>query len=277
MELTLTQSLPDFEKIANTICRSKMIPTAYYNKPEEAIVCMMYGHSVGLTPLAALNGIAVINGKPSMYGDALLAVVYASGKLEDKEEYFEGEGENVTAICSIKRVKHANRHMVRFSVNDAKKAGLWARTSPSPWATAPKRMLQMRARGFALRDVFPDILQGIITREEAEDYNAATASAETNNVSLGATTRTVIEIKDIMPEQKSEQKLVPATISEETKEIFEEIKNKLTHVSSHEEFNDLMNIVKEERSKMTHDQVDQLREVAQFSKRNLNNDNLFVA
>jgi hypothetical protein len=31
-------------------------------------------------------------------------------------------------------------------------------------------MLKMRARGFAIRDAFPDVLSGIITREEAEDY-----------------------------------------------------------------------------------------------------------
>ena len=49
----------------------------------------------------------------------------------------------------------------------AKKASLW--TKPGPWQQYPDRMLQMRARGFALRDTFADVLRGLISREEAED------------------------------------------------------------------------------------------------------------
>jgi hypothetical protein len=54
-----------------------------------------------------------------------------------------------------------------FSVEDAKMAKLWEKQGP--WSDYPKRMLQMRARGFACRDAFPDALRGIISREEAED------------------------------------------------------------------------------------------------------------
>jgi len=56
----------------------------------------------------------------------------------------------------------------RFSVEDAKRAGLWGKGGP--WTAYPKRMLQMRARGFALRDAFPDVLKGMISVEEAQDY-----------------------------------------------------------------------------------------------------------
>ena len=48
------------------------------------------------------------------------------------------------------------------------KAGLWAKSGP--WTQYPKRMMQMRARGFALRDKFADALGGLITVEEAQDY-----------------------------------------------------------------------------------------------------------
>ncbi len=51
---------------------------------------------------------------------------------------------------------------------DAKRAGLWGKGGP--WTAYPKRMLQMRARGFALRDAFPDVLKGMISVEEAQDY-----------------------------------------------------------------------------------------------------------
>ena len=53
---------------------------------------------------------------------------------------------------------------------DAKRAGLW--TKAGPWQTYPRRMLQMRARSFALRDAFPDVLKGLISVEEALDNHS---------------------------------------------------------------------------------------------------------
>jgi hypothetical protein len=123
---------------------------------------------MGLAPMQALQNIAVINGKPSVYGDAAMALVQASPVCEDVEEFFEGEGTpNPVAVCVAKR-KGRKPVTARFSVEDAKRAGLWAKQGP--WSAYPKRMMQMRARGFALRDAFPDVLKGMITVEEAQDY-----------------------------------------------------------------------------------------------------------
>jgi hypothetical protein len=57
---------------------------------------------------------------------------------------------------------------VTFNMEDAKKAGLAGKQGP--WQTAPKRMLQMRARAFAARDLFADALKGIKSVEELRDY-----------------------------------------------------------------------------------------------------------
>jgi hypothetical protein len=118
--------------------------------------------------MQALQNIAVINGKPSVYGDAAMALVQASPVCEDVEEFFEGEGTpNPVAVC-IARRKGRKPVTAKFSVEDAKRAGLWGKQGP--WTAYPKRMMQMRARGFALRDAFPDVLKGMITAEEAQDY-----------------------------------------------------------------------------------------------------------
>jgi hypothetical protein len=118
--------------------------------------------------MQALQNIAVINGKPSVYGDAAMALVQASPVCEDVEEFFENEGSpNPIAVCIAKR-KGRKPVTVKFSVEDAKRAGLWGKQGP--WSAYPKRMMQMRARGFALRDAFPDVLKGMITAEEAQDY-----------------------------------------------------------------------------------------------------------
>lgn len=161
---TMTEAMQFSEMLA----KSAMVPKAYQGKPEDIMVAVQWGYEIGLAPMQALQNISVINGKPSVYGDAAMALVQASSVCEGVDESIEGEGTaNPVAVC-IARRKGRNPVIVRFSVEDAKRAGLWGKVGP--WQAYPKRMLQMRARGFALRDAFPDVLKGLITAEEAQDY-----------------------------------------------------------------------------------------------------------
>ena len=161
---TITEAIQFSEMLAS----SQMVPRAYQGKPQDIMVCVQWGYEIGLAPMQALQNIAVINGKPSVYGDAAMALVQASPVCEDIEEYFEAEGTpNPIAVCVAKR-KGRKPVVAKFSVEDAKRAGLWGKQGP--WSAYPKRMMQMRARGFALRDAFPDVLKGLITAEEAQDF-----------------------------------------------------------------------------------------------------------
>lgn len=161
---TITEAIQFSEMLAS----SQMVPKAYQGKPQDIMVCVQWGYEIGLAPMQALQNIAVINGKPSVYGDAAMALVQASPVCEDIEEYFEAEGTpNPVAVCVAKR-KGRKPVVAKFSVEDAKRAGLWGKQGP--WSAYPKRMMQMRARGFALRDAFPDVLKGLITAEEAQDF-----------------------------------------------------------------------------------------------------------
>jgi hypothetical protein len=158
------------------LSKSTMVPKAYQKKPEDVLVAVQWGYELGLAPLQALQNIATINGKPSVYGDAAMALVQNSPVCEDVKEYFEGEGtSNPIAVCVAKR-KNRTEVISKYSVEDAKRAGLW--NKQGPWTQYPKRMLQMRARGFALRDAFPDVLKGLITVEEAQDYPDDTAAPQ---------------------------------------------------------------------------------------------------
>lgn len=140
-------------------------------------VAIQMGLEVGLTPMAALQNIAVINGRPSIWGDAQLAIVRGTGQLEEFEEWFEQNGQRLprnpatytdttAAVCRVKRQGAAPTE-VGFSVQDAKTAGLWGKEGP--WRQYPFRMLRSRARSFALRDTFGDALKGILSAEENSD------------------------------------------------------------------------------------------------------------
>jgi RecT family len=177
-------------QFSEMLARSQMVPKQYQGKSEDILVAVQWGYEIGLAPLQALQNISVINGKPAVYGDAAMALVQNSPICEDIEEYFENEGStNPVAVCVAKR-KGRKPVTARFSVEDAKRANLWGKQGP--WTQYPKRMLQMRARGFALRDAFPDVLKGLITSEEAQDYPV--------DVSAPPVALPVIEVNDAEPQ-----------------------------------------------------------------------------
>ena len=158
------QNITEAMNMATMLARSEMVPKPYRNRPEDVLVAMMLGSELGLNPIQALQNIAVINGRPCVWGDALPALAQNHPAWGGMEESFDDA--TMTATCTVWR-KDGPRHSQSFGKADAEKAGLWGKQGP--WQSYPKRMLALRARGFALRNQFADALAGLITREEADD------------------------------------------------------------------------------------------------------------
>jgi len=170
------QSFDDAWRFWQMVAKTEFAPKDFRGKPEACLLAGQHGAELGLGPMQSLQCIAVINGRPSIWGDAALALCLGSPVCDFVQESIEGEGESMVAVCHAARRGADKATTSRFSVADAKKAGLWAKTGP--WSQYPKRMLQLRARGFALRDAFPDVLKGLVTAEEAQDYGAAEPARE---------------------------------------------------------------------------------------------------
>ena len=135
------------------------------NTPEIALIRLQAGLELGLTPIWSLTNIMVTNGRPSVWGDALLGLVLRHPDCEDVIETLEGEGDRLTAVCEVhRRGRQPIKRM--FSVSDAKRAGLHGRNVHNSY---PSRMLQMRARSWACRDAFADALRGLSVIEEVRD------------------------------------------------------------------------------------------------------------
>jgi len=151
----LPSNLDEAMRLSDLLSKSQMIPPPYRGKPEDVFVAIAWGKEIGLAPLQSLQNIAVISGKPSVYGDAAMALVQNSATCDNIEEYFEGEGTvNPVAVCVAHR-KNRTPVTAKFSVEDAKRAGLWG--SKAPWSSTPNGLLQMRLRGFEILMAFPDL------------------------------------------------------------------------------------------------------------------------
>lgn len=161
------QTLNDAWTFANIVHRSGLAPESL-KSPAQVLIALQLGMEVGLPPMAAIQNCAVINGRPSLWGDIMIALCRASGKFDEGayEETWEGEGDSLKAICTVRRLPNGKPIVREFSWKDATTAGL---TGKDPYKKYPKRMLQNRARSIALRDGFSDVLRGVISAEEARD------------------------------------------------------------------------------------------------------------
>lgn len=199
----IPQDIEQAYRIASAFAGSGMVPASFGNKPEACFVAIMAGAEVGLPPFQAIQSFAIINGRPSMWGDALVAVIRNQGfKMK---EWYVGEGDDMVAYCEITRPDNGEVTPGEFSVSDAKTAGLWKKAGP--WQTNPKRMLKMRARAFAIRDGAADVLRGFSIREETEDFQpieAATARAAP------------VSMRAKLPDQSGKQGFDPNHVQAET-------------------------------------------------------------
>ena len=160
------QNLDDAFRLSKALSLSgDMVPKHFQGKPEMIMAAVLRGAEIGLAPMQALSNIAVINGRASIWGDALPALLQRAGHSIDC--ILDGEGDARKAVATVKRGDTGETYVRAFSVADAKKAGLWGKAGP--WQSYPDRMLQMRARSYAARDGAADALMGLQVAEEMSD------------------------------------------------------------------------------------------------------------
>jgi hypothetical protein len=159
------QSLRDAMELAKLIADSDLAPKDYRGKPGNVLVAVQMGLEVGLSPMTAIQSIAVINGKPSLYGDVGKAILLSKGFIieEDDTHVIKKTG---AGRCKITRPGHPPCERT-FSIDNAKTAGLFGKQGP--WTQYPERQLAWRAFWFAARDIASDVLKGLSGAEEVMD------------------------------------------------------------------------------------------------------------
>lgn len=204
------QTFDEVFRVARVLVASGLVPKEM-NDETKVVTAIMKGLELGVPPIQAVQSIAVINGRPCVWGDLSLALVQRSEFCEEIREWLEGDGDDRVAHCEARRAGRSSAVKRSFSVKQARQAGLWQtdhrvktkwqqkdgsyeKDNDSPWYRYPERMLQMRARALCLRDTFPDVLAGIAIREEEEDLERS--------------------MKDVTPAAPSENPLIDPPLDE---------------------------------------------------------------
>src|SRR6202008_3501345 len=166
-----------YQKVATMLAKTNIVPNSYKGKPEDVFVAMAMGYKLGFPIEQSLQDIAVVNGRPCLWGDGLLALAlsHPEGQIIDEQPITDAKNNIIGYQCTVLRKGHSP-HVKKFTLQDATTAGLLKKGGV--WSCYPSRMLQMRARSLALRDKFADALRGIrIAEIEQEDATVIDAQA----------------------------------------------------------------------------------------------------
>jgi len=225
-------------QLAEILSKSSLIPAYLRGKPDDVFVIILWGLEISLGPIQACNNISPINGKLALWGDAMLALVQSHPEYDGHKEYIKDD----VAYCEVKR-KGSDWHISTFSKEDAILAGLWGRAT---WKSYPERMLQMRARGFALRDQFADALEGLISVEEARDYPTKNQNNKIVEKEIREDVVKIIQndVLDIV----------------ENDDVYSQICESIKSCETNEELKIVADLIGEKKSVLTEDEINQARQ-----------------
>lgn len=172
----MLRNMDDADAWARKVIESGNAPKGV-TRPAQVLLSVQAGAELGFTPSRSLAAIPVINGRASIMGDAALALVRTSGLLaSDLNVEYRGEGEDFGCFVTSQRKGASQPTTHNFTIKKARQAHLWGKDGP--WSTYPDRMLYYRALGFHVRDLYGDVLCGLVTFEEVRDYPGPTPRAE---------------------------------------------------------------------------------------------------
>jgi len=142
---------------ASMLVKSGFLPKSV-TTPEQALAIILMGRELGIGAMVALNNINVIQGKPTIPPQLMLALINRSGQLEDIKTETGKDG----ATCTIKR-RGQQPHTARFGPAEARSMGLDGKDN---YKKQPAIMYQWRAIAAAARVTFPDVIHGMYLPEE---------------------------------------------------------------------------------------------------------------
>lgn len=181
------------EAFCKKYATSEYCPPHLKQKAVEIQLMIAYGLSFGINPFGAIKNVMIVNNIPSLYGDAVTAMCYATRELRklqveiiETDENLDFEvnnkrAKNLIAKCYIRRegvdeittsfsLKEANEAALLYGIGKDKKTGKPYKYAKDVWHKYTTRMLAWRAKTYAIREAFPDKLVGLTTFEEVIDY-----------------------------------------------------------------------------------------------------------
>lgn len=193
----IPKSMGEVTSLAEVLSKSTLLPEALKGKVPDIVVQILAGQELGLAPMASIRGVHIVQGKPVLAADAMVALCLASGLAE----YFSVVEETATQVTyETKRKGSPIPQRFTWSDDDTRTAGL---NTKDNWRLHKRQMRRARCKSILARDVYPDVLAGCYSDDELQVPVREAAAP----VRQEARPQEVIEDAEIVNEERIAQEM----------------------------------------------------------------------
>lgn len=165
-------NLAEAVDFSERVSKSALLSSALRGKPADVLVAILTGRELGLSPMQSIRGIHVIEGKPTMAADLMVAQCV---RRPDICKYFTCRVTNANLATYVTERVGAGVSTLTFTIEQAKTAGLSGKDN---WRKYPDAMLRSRCAAALARMVYPDLLAGVYADDELTERATPGAAQE---------------------------------------------------------------------------------------------------
>lgn len=155
-------------QMATQLAKSDMIPTIYKNKPENCIIALELSNRLKFSPFLVMQNMYIVQGKPSWSSSFIISCINGSGRFTGPLKFEMDAGRTKCRAYATEKISGDKLVGPLITMEMAQAEG-WLGKNGSKWKTMPELMLRYRAAAFFGRLYCPEIINGMLTDDEAED------------------------------------------------------------------------------------------------------------
>jgi hypothetical protein len=188
-----TEAFDHAQRVAKMLSAASLVPDNFKNNIPNTMIALEMANRIGASPLMIMQNMYVVHGKPSWSSQFIISAVNACGRFTQLRFVTEGAGETLSCYATATDRKTGEKLKgVTVTMAMAHAEG-WVNKSGSKWKTMPELMIQYRAATFFGRLYAPDILQGMPTNDEVEDFTAIASEEQQQYIASLISTSTFEE------------------------------------------------------------------------------------
>lgn len=159
-------------QMAQGLAQSTLVPQTFQNNPSNCLIALEQSNRLGISPMAVMQNLYIVQGKPSFSSSFVIGLINASGKYDMELQFDEEEKDGKTYACTCWTTLDGRKvNGIKITMDMADKEG-WSKKNGSKWITMPQVMLRYRAASFFARMNCPELSIGLYTKEELDDFPA---------------------------------------------------------------------------------------------------------
>ncbi len=187
------------QRKALALSKSELLPKIYQNNIPNCMIAMELAHRTGMNELMVMQNLHIIQGRPSWSSSFAIAAINASKRFKTQLNFrVEGSGDSLSCVAFATGLDGEVYESPKITMQMATAEG-WVSKSGSKWKTMPELMIRYRSAAFFSRLFCPELLLGMQTEDEVNDFVAV---PEFNDLEYLKTL--FAEKKDLVPDSEKE-------------------------------------------------------------------------